>query len=208
MDDHNRKGCAPEGRTHHPVLTVDYQKIDADAGYGDALFMDIGKSTWNKEDFSAKIWRRTYNQGRWSRQSEELPLSRALDLAILISSVATEKSSSLQYFYQREKEKENLRDFLMENMLTFGPKFDELRRILQSESPAMENAEIPNIFSFATSELSQDAMFAWLLSWADPQYRQYDANLHRVALDCVRVLTGMTDLEAREVMSRCENLRY
>jgi hypothetical protein len=33
-------------------------------------------------DISAKVWRHTGE--RWSRQSEELPLHRALDLAILI----------------------------------------------------------------------------------------------------------------------------
>jgi hypothetical protein len=33
-------------------------------------------------DISAKVWRHT--GGKWSRQSEELPLHRALDLAILI----------------------------------------------------------------------------------------------------------------------------
>ena len=26
----------------------------------------------------------------------------------------------------------------------------------------------PNLFTYATSELSQDAMICWLLAWADP----------------------------------------
>ncbi|HSG29054.1 MAG TPA: DUF6530 family protein, partial [Candidatus Krumholzibacterium sp.] len=34
-------------------------------------------------DISAKIWRHT--GGKWSRQSEEMPLHRVLDLAILIA---------------------------------------------------------------------------------------------------------------------------
>ncbi|WP_249650981.1 DUF6530 family protein, partial [Lysinibacillus sp. D4A3_S15] len=40
---------------------------------------------WNdrgKVDTSAKVWRHT--GGKWSRQSEELPLHRVLDLAILV----------------------------------------------------------------------------------------------------------------------------
>ena len=36
----------------------------------------------------------------------------------------------------------------------------------------------PNLFDFATSELSQDAFFAWLLSWADPAWSSTDAELH------------------------------
>lgn len=40
---------------------------------------------WNdrgKVDISAKVWR--YTGEKWSRQSEELPLHRVLDLAILV----------------------------------------------------------------------------------------------------------------------------
>lgn len=40
-------------------------------------------------------------------------------------------------------------------------------------------SEKPNIFSFATSELSQDAFIAWLLSWADQKYADIDPQLHR-----------------------------
>ena len=29
--------------------------------------------------------------------------------------------------------------------------------------------DVPNIFSFATSELSQDALLAWLIEWASPK---------------------------------------
>jgi len=35
----------------------------------------------------------------------------------------------------------------------------------------------PNIFRFATSELSQDAVFSWLLAWADPAAVEVDPQL-------------------------------
>lgn len=41
--------------------------------------------------------------------------------------------------------------------------------------------EKPNIFSFATTELSQDAFIAWLLAWADLRYESVDAQLHGCA---------------------------
>ena len=182
-------------KSHLPILTVDYEEIDADAGYGDARFMDVGQSTWNKEDFSAKLWRWAYKGKRWSRQSEELPLSRVLDLAILVSAAATGKSSALQEFYQREEMKEAFQSFLTENMQVLGPKMEELRRVLQPVSPRTEQFETPNIFSFATSELSQDAMLVWLLSWADAKCEKIDASMHAVALRFARLLTGITDLE-------------
>ena len=63
---------APSWLSHKPIITVDYENKDADAG--DAKFMSIGHATWDAEDYSAKIWRWAYNGERWSRQSEEIPL--------------------------------------------------------------------------------------------------------------------------------------
>jgi hypothetical protein len=50
----------------------------------------------------------------------------------------------------------------------------------------------PNLFTFATSELSQDAFFAWLLSWANIDS---DPGLKACALDLLRAWTGKQDLE-------------
>lgn len=40
----------------------------------------------------------------------------------------------------------------------------------------------PNLFNYATSELSQDAFICWLLDWGNPEYRSIDENLHKCAL--------------------------
>ena len=136
-------------RSHWPVLTVDYEDIDKKAGYGDAIFMDIGQSTWNKDDYSAKLWRWAENGGRWSRQGEELPLSRVLDLAILVAAQVTGKSSSLHEFYQNETRKEDLENYITENMQFLGPKLDELRQLLgQNAALIVGKQKVPNIFSF------------------------------------------------------------
>lgn len=39
----------------------------------------------------------------------------------------------------------------------------------------------PNIFNYATKELSQDAFIFWLLSWADPKYKHLNSDLTIVA---------------------------
>lgn len=57
----------------------------------------------------------------------------------------------------------------------------------------------PNIFSFATSELSQDAMFAWLIKWADVKYKPTDAAIHEVAQSFVRMLVGNGNFEIRTI---------
>lgn len=46
----------------------------------------------------------------------------------------------------------------------------------------------PNLFKFATSELSQDAFICWLLSWASPQNKEIDMKLHICALDFINAL--------------------
>lgn len=39
----------------------------------------------------------------------------------------------------------------------------------------------PNLFDFATSELSQDAFICWLASWADPALKEREGALHTTA---------------------------
>jgi hypothetical protein len=40
----------------------------------------------------------------------------------------------------------------------------------------------PNLFNFATSELSQDAFICWLASWARPAHKRTDPALHETAI--------------------------
>ena len=75
----------PMDLKHKPVfIAEDYKKIDGRSAYqGDAEGLSLGLAQWNdrgRVDVSAKIWRHT--GGKWSRQSEEMPLHRLLDLAI------------------------------------------------------------------------------------------------------------------------------
>ncbi len=77
----------PTQLRHKPVIVSDeYEKIDGRyANNSDAKGLSLGLAQWNERgnlDISAKVWRHTGE--KWSRQSEELPLHRVLDLAILI----------------------------------------------------------------------------------------------------------------------------
>lgn len=78
----------PTTLKHKPVIVVeDYDRVDGRNAYSsEAKGLSIGLAQWNDRgtvDISAKIWRHT--GGKWSRQSEEMPLHRVLDLAILIA---------------------------------------------------------------------------------------------------------------------------
>lgn len=77
----------PTSLKHKPVIVSEnYEKIDGrKANDTDAKGLSLGLAQWNdrgKLDTSAKVWR--YTGEKWSRQSEELPMHRVLDLAILI----------------------------------------------------------------------------------------------------------------------------
>ncbi|MDY6834322.1 MAG: DUF6530 family protein [Chloroflexota bacterium] len=77
----------PSELKHKPVIiSEDYDLVDGrKAGSSDAKGLSLGLAQWNDRgnvDISAKIWRNTGE--KWSRQSEEMPLHRVLDLAILI----------------------------------------------------------------------------------------------------------------------------
>lgn len=77
----------PTNLKHKPVIVSEnYENVDGRYAYKtDAKGISLGLAQWNdrgKVDVSAKVWRHT--GGKWSRQSEELPLHRVLDLAIMV----------------------------------------------------------------------------------------------------------------------------
>lgn len=77
----------PAKLKHKPVIiSENYENVDGRYAYHtDAKGLSLGLAQWNdrgKVDISAKVWRHTGD--KWSRQSEELPLHRVLDLAILV----------------------------------------------------------------------------------------------------------------------------
>lgn len=72
---------------HKPVIVSDnYENVDGRRAYAsDAKGLSLGLAQWNdrgKVEISAKVWR--YTGEKWSRQSEELPLHRVVDLCLLI----------------------------------------------------------------------------------------------------------------------------
>ena len=90
----------PTTLKHKPVIVAeDYAHIDGRAAYHtDAQGLSLGLAQWNdrgRVDISAKVWRHTGE--KWSRQSEELPLHRVLDLAILVCRAAQHFREAYRY---------------------------------------------------------------------------------------------------------------
>ncbi len=62
--------------------------------------------------------------------------------------------------------------------------------------------KIPNIFNYATSELSQDAFLCWLAEWARPQLKEVDTALQELGTRFLKKcfqLTGRPDIEITSV---------
>lgn len=76
----------PTTLKHKPVIVSEaYDLIDGRILNSDAKGISVGLAQWNdrgKVDVSAKVWRHTGE--KWSRQSEEMPLHRVIDLAIFV----------------------------------------------------------------------------------------------------------------------------
>lgn len=75
--------------------------------------------------------------------------------------------------------------------------------LMHLDAVAMDQHEItePNIFSLATSELSQDAAVAYHLKWADEQYSTSHPKQHQLGVALLRLLVGerAKDLNIGEV---------
>jgi len=76
----------PTHLDHKPIYVItDYNNIDGPypANTTDAQHLSLGVSQWSANELSVKVLRHSGN--RWSRQSEELPPHRAIDLVSLLT---------------------------------------------------------------------------------------------------------------------------
>ncbi len=98
----------PTTLKHKPVfVSEEYDKVDGrNAYHSDTKGLSLGLAQWNDRgqvDVSAKVWR--YTGEKWSRQSEELPLHRVMDLAILICRAKQYMSESYRFPKQYDPDK-------------------------------------------------------------------------------------------------------
>jgi len=127
---------SPKHLSHQPIISVnDYDKVDAlYANHTDVKALSIGKAQYDINQISLKVWRHT--DKRWSRQSEELPIHRNLDLSILfIAALSTDVSSHYPKSNLREKidrpsEVQEIKDYYEKNKQFIEPRLKELKQLL------------------------------------------------------------------------------
>lgn len=131
----------PVSLKHKPVIVSEnYENIDGRYAYNtDAKGLSLGLAQWNdrgKVDIAAKVWR--YTGEKWSRQSEELPLHRVLDLAIFVCR-AKQYFAAEAYRYEKlyDPEKAGIDrigmqgDAMTISVCTENPKIDEDIKLFQ-----------------------------------------------------------------------------
>lgn len=124
----------PTTLKHKPVIVSEnYENVDGRRAYqSDAKGLSLGLAQWNdrgKLEISAKVWRHTGE--KWSRQSEELPLHRALDLAILIC-------RAKQYFEDEAYRSKKLYDPEQPQIDRIGLQGDAMSVAVCTENPMID----------------------------------------------------------------------
>lgn len=78
----------PQHLAHKPVYAMPYQFFDGNSkGTSDPRYLSVGLAQYDDNQVSIKIMRHT--GGRWTRQAEELPLHRAIDMTLFLAHVLT-----------------------------------------------------------------------------------------------------------------------
>lgn len=131
---------SPKYLNHKPLVSVnDYDQIDGQyRHHTDAKALSIGFAQYDEDEIAMKIWRHTGN--RWSRQSEELPLHRNLDLTILLLRILFDEEINPDSFLIKKKEQfsedqaggiEEIRDYYRKKSNILRPRLKEIKRLLE-----------------------------------------------------------------------------
>jgi hypothetical protein len=132
---------APTHLQHKPIIEAsDYCKIDAQyARNTDVVALSIGNAQYDENEISLKVWRHTGE--KFSRQSEELPIHRGLDLAILfVGSLLFDPQSNRSITSLRETEVDgrsvqDVKNYYNQNSAFLEPRLKELRDKLNDFLP-------------------------------------------------------------------------
>lgn len=113
--------------SHKPIVYLDYN--NRDEGCGEAKLLSIGRATWDNNEMGVKVWRKNEDES-WSRQSEDLPLWRVLDMAILLVATIKGQEKMIGGYIQDNDEKKKLDEALQNNMGILQCRLDFLKGLL------------------------------------------------------------------------------
>ena len=78
----------PQHLEHRPVYALPYEAFDGQyASETDMRFISIGVAQYDPDEVSIKTMRFVQRVGKWTRQAEELPLHRPIDMTLFLAKV-------------------------------------------------------------------------------------------------------------------------
>jgi len=84
----------PTSLAHKPIFAIPYLQFDGMyADNSDCQYLSIGLAQWDNESVSMKTMR--FSNGKWSRQSEELPLHRVIDSTSFLAKVLFDNNDNI-----------------------------------------------------------------------------------------------------------------
>lgn len=122
----------PQYLGHKPIIEdAAYQQKDARFynSTTDAEAISLGKAIYDETEISAKMWR--YGNNKWSRQSEELPLHRVLDMAIFIVNNLKSISNPSLINSEASESPQIIRNYYNNNRLEFDRRISEIESAIQ-----------------------------------------------------------------------------
>lgn len=82
----------PQHLAHKPVYALPYSAFDGPyAGNTDMQYITVGLSQWDPDEISIKTMR--FVRAKWTRQAEEIPLHRAVDMALFLAKAVFDSST-------------------------------------------------------------------------------------------------------------------
>ena len=126
----------PEHLQHKPIIVLNnYDEIDGIyENESDAKALSIGQAQYDPNELAVKVFRHTGE--KWSRQSEELPIHRNLDMTILIIAAMLGKYDSFkpitslkEKIINPERFKE-ITEYYKTNENILRPRLNEIKNLL------------------------------------------------------------------------------
>ena len=100
--------------------------------------MSLGVAQYDPDEISLKVWR--FVKGKWSRQSEELPIHRNLDLSILFIKTLIEGYNEQSFLVKPDQKLtshpengsiQDIMNYYNANKAILEPRLKELKRLLE-----------------------------------------------------------------------------
>ena len=140
----------PQHLSHKPIYAFPYEQFDGIyAGNTDVMYISIGIAQYDNESVSIKTMR--YTGEKWTRQAEELPLHRVIDMTLFLAKTLFDNQDKAvkfpkKTFINQESdvlvsqesrsygEQATYENFLKENRQLLKDRFNVLRNILDDLS--------------------------------------------------------------------------